>query len=1071
MVSFYVDSPDSGANNRKDNHDLQVTLAFMIEICHLKEDDFKKLDELRLEIDLAQISVYPPISEILIKKFLVHLNLRLEHKSNDNVRPFSRKEQITIQLAIQGLNVTNESLFSEGGVLSHPLVYMLLNRLGYPVKKLAVSPTKAEKLSIYLEYPSFDMMLTLAVIVRLMNNQESKMFHTAMIPSSTPPNFTLSICDTLTKKFEAGDLEMNDVLKWLKESNCSKYRKYIMKYFERCTKTDEKHKELEKGINSKEKSYVSLNYIKIVICGPPCVGKTAFKDLLANRPPTLTHNSTPIAARPVQAIEQIATADGGKVWRGMTEEDLVRMLSNIIRDTEITDPVDDATSFTQATPLLATMAPTDLPSPVSASATSPIHISTVSSSQILQSTSSTSSPSTDELSDSSYEAYPITTFEPKKDLDYAKRKIIEQLSLPSFKNREGLQHLDEAKWIYLLDSGGQPQFTDLLRMFVRRDSLYIIVMKVTESLHDKPTFIYSINGKRLNTPKEMTMTNLQIIESFVRSVAATSREDNSEPAFAIIATHCDKQSFVMQKIGVQETIAQKNEILLSQLSGFLDFFVFYNRDSNELVFPVDNLCQKDRATLSAKIRERLLSDIKFNIKIPVRWYLFDLNIKNEASKETHGMISLESCYSIGQKLGMNKDNVDECLIKLDLMRLCIYYPKLLPHVIFTNPQFLIDCLSKIACVSFVDNLKQIFPEGVRLSHEIIRSLKYKGTFDKALLRSLESVLNFVPGLFSMDDLLTLLKHLLVISTIEGVQEIKYFIPILLPAKKISEKGKKLFPVLADPLLITFDEKLVLQGLFPALVVSLLSRKEEPFFFIDSNTNDFPQQLRHAVKLYTESLFVGSVFLCENVGSIEVYFTGLPQHCYLLRKVILEAIRASAEVLCYNEQTLNVTALVRCTRKHILPANDEKIHPITISYRNNPPEIGCSVESSYTITTNDLDKNQSCWLIGAATTDPEAISLPTDGKAILIHTHAPIIIDAIKSVVFPWENLGMNLGIKKHKLDEIKYNSHDQVQVCRKEMIYHWIDTRHATCNKLIEALKKIGEHSIIDEIKRLQADE
>ena len=63
---------------------------------------------------------------------------------------------------------------------------------------------------------------------------------------------------------------------------------------------------LKKGM---EEGYVSLNNIKMVICGPPFVGKTAFKHLLLNKPPPLKHNSTPIAARPIQAIERIAAGD------------------------------------------------------------------------------------------------------------------------------------------------------------------------------------------------------------------------------------------------------------------------------------------------------------------------------------------------------------------------------------------------------------------------------------------------------------------------------------------------------------------------------------------------------------------------------------------------------------------------------------------------------------------------------------------------------------------------------------------------------------------------------------------
>ena len=155
--------------------------------------------------------------------------------------------------------------------------------------------------------------------------------------------------------------------------------------------------------------------------------------------------------------------------------------------------------------------------------------------------------------------------------------------------------------------------------------------------------------------------------------------------------------------------------------------------------------------------------------------------------------------------------------------------------------------------------------------------------------------------------------------------------------------------------------LSLQGLFPALIVSLLSRQEEPFFGIDSGSLSFPKQLRHAVKLYSEDIF-GSIIMCENYQSIEIYFTGLCEHCCRLRKVILEGLSASAKVLRYNVNALDVSANVRCNRKHSIPDNDKEPHPITISYKTNPPAIGCSKESDLPVIFKVTEK-QECWLKG------------------------------------------------------------------------------------------------------------
>ena len=148
-----------------------------------------------------------------------------------------------------------------------------------------------------------------------------------------------------------------------------------------------------------------------------------------------------------------------------------------------------------------------------------------------------------------------------------------------------------------------------------------------------------------------------------------------------------------------------------------------------------------------------------------------------------------------------------------------------------------------------------------------------------------------------------------------------------------------------------------------MVVSLLSRQKKPLFFIDSHSENFPRQLRHAVNLYSEDLF-GSVFLCEEYKSIEVYFTGHPQHCYHLRKVILEGLSASAEILEYDQEKLKISALVHCTQKcHTVPANNDKPHSITFSDQQNFPLVGCGVEALPVFKLDLTDERRSCWLIG------------------------------------------------------------------------------------------------------------
>ena len=692
------------------------------------------------------------------------------------------------------------------------LLYVAL--LGVGVEKTSLeevgfdcSNTEIDREYLLSKYPKFSILLVVGD--ELMSSTNTQLSESCNLRYYNRESAFWDSCDsfwgdfkesifyrTMNETMNSGYLEDYDEL----SARLSYYgwsKCYLDMYFDRL---EEEHmppsraaakRALQEGM---EEGYVSLNNIKMVICGPPFVGKTAFKHLLLNKPPPLKHNSTPIAARPIQAIERIAAGDN--TWEETNEEDLLHMLSNAIEKETIPGIVPNWYGIAATTPdqtndekdhNVPSSPHVDIPAKNSA----PLAL-----------------PAQKEFLPSTYKSYASLGAKAMKN-DYVLKKIAEQLA--SSKERKGSQRLLEATWIHLLDSGGQPQFIDLLHMFMRDNSLYIIVMKVTESLHDKPMFVYSLNGSPLSVPQEITMTNLQIIESFVRSVAVASRYKTTKPAFAIVATNCDRSKF-RRFVGLDEKLKTKNKVLQECLSEFLDLFIFYNHDSNELIFPVDNLCRWNRQKISTDIRSRLLcsrSDISFNVKIPIRWYVFDLNMKKEASTETHGIISLESCFDIGREFGMDKPEVKYCLNYLDSMRLCIYYPNIIPDVVFTSPQFLIDCLSNIVRVSFVDDLQQILPKGVSLSDETVQSLKRDGVFNELLLDSLG--LTFLPSLFSKSNLLSLLRHFRLISPIKAACDVhQYFIPVLLPAERLTEEQKAIFGSSLDPLIITFKGQLVLQ---------------------------------------------------------------------------------------------------------------------------------------------------------------------------------------------------------------------------------------------------------------------
>ena len=226
--------------------------------------------------------------------------------------------------------------------------------------------------------------------------------------------------------------------------------------------------------------------------------------------------------------------------------------------------------------------------------------------------------------------------------------------------------------------------------------------------------------------------------------------------FYEIGTYYDKAKFSP----FFEFLHKMNAQILASLSEFRDCLIFYIDSSEEVTFPVDILCRLNRAKISSSICERIMSfqkDVGVTWPIPVCWYMFELCVKEEASQNEHGMISLVSCCFIGINFSMTRNDVLKSITYLHSMGLFLYFPLVLPDVIFTNPQYLLDMLSALIQVSFVDSFEDILPEGQSLQLESQHIFHEDEIFDSYLLNKL--CLSFVSPLFSEEKFLKLHQYL------------------------------------------------------------------------------------------------------------------------------------------------------------------------------------------------------------------------------------------------------------------------------------------------------------------------
>ena len=611
---------------------------------------------------------------------------------------------------------------------------------------------------------------------------------------------------------------------------------------------------------------VTLKIIKMLIAGPPAVGKTSFKHLLFNWEPPIHHHSTPIADQPIRAIDRVAGLDNKKRWEVITTKGLMQMLAADIQACAISkeflpafqvESPNAMSSGLHQSPNTMTYSTQPMESSVSPqilldTKEMPSSFPRVLSKANITKTSS-QSPNREYEIDKSRDTTVIVnavqevpsfktkiadlqriTSESKLGLVQTdpgnstsiaelgqssddvraeainnadtKEKSVLQLSQDILKEMRGntSQQLSHSTWIYVLDSGGQPQFADVSRAFVRGNTINIIVHKLTDRLSSRPVFQYSVNGKPLTQPKELRMTNLQLITTHVRSISsarlAAVHGCDPMPLFIIIGTYEDKMGGLWWLF--QESLKQKNIKLISALKQYKDQLIFFNEAEQQLIFPVNNMCLQNREELSMRLRAYVTGHHKAVIEkeVPIRWYILESNIKEEGDKQHHGIVLRSYYEEIGKKLGMDEVQIMRAISFLKSLSVFLHF-ETCPDIIFTNPQYFLNVLSSIISISFVDFPQKLLNKGKILPPDAHRKLQKEGLFTDDLLDLIN--IPFSP-LFKKVDLLCLLCHLCIIARVQRDNLTYYFMPCALCPKQLTYQEKKKYCKTCEPLLLMFQ---------------------------------------------------------------------------------------------------------------------------------------------------------------------------------------------------------------------------------------------------------------------------
>ena len=504
------------------------------------------------------------------------------------------------------------------------------------------------------------------------------------------------------------------------------------------------------------------------------------------------------------------------------------------------------------------------------------------------------------------------------------------------------KYLDKMKLVYLVDAGGQPQFQEIMPMFVRNSSVNILVHKLPEKLSDRPEFDYEVDGTKFSVPEEMLVTNREMIEQSVRSICSCNlthsirqRATNRPPKPYVVVVgmfkdKCSDRALEQKHVGIRECLAKYEKIEVCTASRDKPVFAF---DASESGWAKNG---ETLATLRANIQKICES---LEVEIPLRWFIF-LEILKEYSKDKN-YISLQECYVVASDsdVRMSQDQVDEALQFFDELNMILHYSTILPNVVFCKPEFLFNKVSQIIVASF----------DCRQSVDIARSDREKfrktGIFSIELLNKTHHVFGDLNNIFKREDLLFLLKNLCIIADLGNDQ---YFMPCVLPLEHfdndlpVYEKYRRIMggSGIKGPLFISFETEFSPRGLFCASIAYLaklpswdINRSHSPgdvCRIAKRNVIEFEFYQQQPVSDLThgQTFLEGTVLIADRTSHFEVYSTCDAQYCPQIRKEIYLAFWHAAESLSYDPKELDITVGFVCE----INCEKPKPHGTVVNFR-------------------------------------------------------------------------------------------------------------------------------------------
>ena len=760
---------------------------------------------------------------------------------------------------------------------------------------------------------------------------------------------------------------------------------------------------LEEGL---KEGVVKMRYIVCITVGLPGVEKTCLKFLLMGQPPPELRSSTICAETPirievqVRAISDIKLRASGEQWIEVDNEGMLEIVARMVilaseqhpesRTFRISDePVREVKQGGEGEHCGGVgVEKVAKENPLS-------RFARWITSRGRKETYQSPEPSHDTKL-SAVVAHPQPTL-PSEAYQLAVDAIIDKLvqiitRLRNEKPGEGSiqpsRSLLESIWVYLSDCGGQPQYHELLPLFIQHISAALCVLRLPDQLDKVQAIEYYSENQLLGVAQQSQLSAKDTIRCLVNTIQSFSTK-GQKPNIILIGTHRDMleekikqrasdthtvavgESNQPQGLSMNstssplETLAEKDQQLLEMLKPeFSDQLIYHSKDMKQLLIPLNTLNpdEIDKARATA-IRRAVENSPAQEVEVPIWWYIFEQLLQELAKRLRRKVLSKAECLEVASVIGFKERALEAALRFFDELNVIKYSPKVLPNVIFTDSQVPLDKVSELVRESYLlrgdptgeqSNSDSTLGEG-RLSH-----FRDHGVISPELMRKFPS--HYVPGIFTVDDLSELLKELLVFAPIPTPSWVKptpgssstippqdspptaspeelephFVMPASLVTLSEAELAKQRTPSpMAAALLVKFPQGSRRAGVFCCFAVHLI-RHCGWELLLDANVPLYRNCIKFCLKKTSPPCtitVIDSNSFIEVYANVSIQATAL--HCARLLPVVkgsvFGGIAAACRALKYKETYPEIGFI--CPHYEDSTSEKTKLHSASVSHHN------------------------------------------------------------------------------------------------------------------------------------------